>query len=214
MSAGSSGPQSQPNTAELGSLIAAPGRKEQVKKTRSLAFVVSVLTAAAIAASMGVYALFQYLTLPDITLKELVFTHLWHVIALGMVIYLFCLLLLRRVLLQPLNEIYLHLYGARGGQLKPLDVKTRVTELQSIVNGINLMMRVQRGEDALEDSALEQAQQDLQEIKDLILRLPDSSFLLVPELADRIADLERRLRTMALLHQETSQDDSGEQGSR
>lgn len=166
-----------------------------MKKTQSLAFVVSLWTAVAIAASMAVYAVFQYFTIPGMTVKELVLTHLWHVVVLGAIIYFFCWLLLRQVLLQPLTKIYLHLYGVGSGRVQALEVDTRVTELHSIVEGINLMLRVQRADASAEDNALEHARRDVQEIKNLIGKLPEAG----THLHQRVADLEQNLTAAAML---------------
>ncbi|MBI4583544.1 MAG: hypothetical protein HY717_05940 [Planctomycetes bacterium] len=74
---------------------------------KSLSFVVALWTAIAIALSMGIYAVLQYFLVPNVTLSELLLNHLWHVLVLGSVIYLFLWLILKNVLLRPLQQIYL-----------------------------------------------------------------------------------------------------------
>ena len=56
----------------------------------SLTLVVTLWTAAAIALSMALYAVVQYFLYPDITVWEIMFRHLWHVVVLGGSIYGLC----------------------------------------------------------------------------------------------------------------------------
>lgn len=94
----------------------------------------------AVALSMTVYAVFQHLLYPQLTLSELFFHHLWHVVVLSVVIYLFCWIAVEWLLVRPIHHIYLHLYEARKGKRKPLVLHTRVYELQTIVEGINFVL--------------------------------------------------------------------------
>ncbi len=133
--------------------------------TRSLSFVVAAWTAIAITASMGAYAVFQYLHTPGISVPALVIGHLWHVLGLGGVIYLLFLIVFRQVVTQPLKAIRLHLYAVATGRLDDLHLTSNVTEVRSIAHGINLMIhRMQLGDEA----AMAQAKRDIAEVHELL----------------------------------------------
>ena len=126
-----------------------------MKSRKSLSFLVAFWAGLAIAASMAAYAVLQYVTTPGVTAGDLAATHLWHVLALAAVIYLLLLAVFRKVILEPLRKVYFHLYGVGTGRLAELQLTTRVNEIQTIVDGVNLMIkRMGQGYDA---EALEHA---------------------------------------------------------
>lgn len=106
----------------------------------SLSLLVALWTAGVIAIAMAAYAVWQYYSNPGTTLKELMIHHLWHVLILGAVIHVSLWLCFRRLLFQPLNDIYLHLYDLGAGSVSTLTVETSVEEIQTIVDGINIMI--------------------------------------------------------------------------
>ena len=159
--------------------------------TRSLSFYVTVWLAVAIAVSMAAYAFYQYFTMPGITATELFLHHLWHVLALGAVIYVLCWLVFDRVLLRPLKQIYIHLYALGAGKLEPLALESNVAEIRTIVEGINLMLRqMEQGADA---QALEHAQRVIAELKEAIRQWEVSEPAATSFPLEKLAALERSL---------------------
>jgi hypothetical protein len=147
--------------------------------------------AAAIAASMAAYAVYEYATMPGHTLRELTVEHLGHVMGLGLVIYILCWGVFYFLLLRPLNRIYLHLYTVGSGRLKTLELDSNVREIRTIVDGVNLMLsRLKQGADS---NALELAQKRIAEIREMTRQLttPDQEQFSV--LLDNLADLEKSL---------------------
>ncbi|MBI4605497.1 MAG: hypothetical protein HY721_26325 [Planctomycetes bacterium] len=153
----------------------------------SLSSVVALWTGVAIALSMAGYAVFEYLSAPGVTLLELIVNHLWHVAALGAAIYGLCWLVLRRLLIRPLEQIYLHLYGIGAGRLEELDLPTGVREIQTIVDGVNLMVR--RMEQGLDRQAIERWHREMAGLRGLARQ----AFLRAPEEAQEILDRLMRL---------------------
>lgn len=105
-----------------------------------LSFLVALWIAIVIALAMGVYGVWQYFSNPGITVRELARHHLWHVVVLGGVIHLSLWACLHCLLIRPLNQIYLHLYNLGGGRVQKLNINTSVAEVQTIMDGINLMI--------------------------------------------------------------------------
>jgi hypothetical protein len=147
--------------------------------------------AAAIAVSMGAYAVYEYATMPGSTLRELAIQHLGHVLVLGGVIYVLCWSVFYFVLLRPLNRIYLHLYTVGAGQLKTLELNSNVREIRTIVDGVNLMLsRLTLGADT---DALELAQQRIAEIREMTHQLTTSDQEHISVLLDKLTDLQKSL---------------------
>lgn len=162
---------------------------------RSLSFYVAVWMAAAIAVSMAAYAVYQYFAMPGMTVADLFLHHLWHVLALGVVIYILCWVVFDRALFQPMKRIYIHLYAVGAGKLEPLEFDSSVTEIQTIVEGVNLMLsRLKHGADA---NTIELARQRIEEIKNSVMELNAPDRASVAEVLDALAELERGLPVVA-----------------
>jgi hypothetical protein len=162
-----------------------------MRATRSLSFFVTVWMAAAIAASMGAYAVYEYATMPGHTLQELAVEHLGHVLGLGVLVYVLCWGVFYFLLLRPLNRIYLHLYTIGAGRLKTLELDSNVREIRTIVDGVNLMLsRLKQGADS---NALELAQKRIAEIRDITRNLTTPNQEHFSVLLDKLADLEKSL---------------------
>jgi hypothetical protein len=166
-----------------------------MKTTRSLSFFVAVWMAAAIAASMAAYGVYEYAAMPGHTLRELAIEHLGHVLALGLLTYALCWAVFYFVLLRPLGRIYLHLYTVGAGRLKTLELHSNVREIRTIVDGVNLMLsRLKLGADS---DALELAQQRIAEIRDVTRQLATADHehfgILLDTVRDKLADLEKAL---------------------
>ena len=134
------------------------------QKTRgiSLSFVVAVWTALVIAVCVGVYGVFQYIQMPEMSVRVLVFRHMWHVLVLGAIIHLFCWFILHWLLIRPINQIYIHLYQLGAGQLKNIEVDTSIIELRTIIEGMNLM--IWRMKKWLDSNAMDAARTQIEEI--------------------------------------------------
>lgn len=162
-----------------------------VVKTKNLSFLIAVWMAVAIAGSMAAYAVYQFFTMPGMTVKELFLHHFWHVLALGSVIYVLCWFLFKRIVLRPLTCIYLHLYAVGGGKLELLELNSNVTEIRTIVEGVNLMLtRLKQG---LKSNALEDSELRISEIKDLLRNLGTSEPEKLDSALEKLEQLERNL---------------------
>ena len=160
-------------------------------KTRTLSFFVTVWMAAAIGVSMGAYAVYEYATMPGVTMRQLAVEHLGHVLGLGVLTYILCWTVFYFLLLRPLNRIYLHLYTIGAGQLTTLELDSNVREIRTIVDGVNLMLsRLKQGAD---DNALQLSQKRVAEIRELARQLTTPDHEHVTTLLDKLADLERSL---------------------
>lgn len=170
----------------------------------SLSLLVALWTAAAIAIAMGAYAVYQHFQLPETTLKNLFVHHLWHVLVLGVVIYVACWSAFRQFLLKPLNRIYVHLYGLGSGKMRKLDLHSSVRELQTIVHGINLMIwRLNQWMDA---DALTQTHARINEIKTISEQLRIENRTVADHLQDQAVGLEKSILAVMEARERVSQE--------
>lgn len=146
-----------------------------------LSFLVALWIAGVIALAMGVYGAWQYYSNPGMTVRELLRHHLWHVLVLGGVIHLSLWACLHHLIIRPLNRIYLHLYNLGGGRIQTLKVKTSVAEVQTIMDGINLM--IWRLDQWMDVDALRNMHEQVEEIQALASTLEAD-----PTLAETIAE--------------------------
>lgn len=165
--------------------------KPSAQMGRSLSSVTALWTAVAIALIMAGYAVFQKALGPEMSWQDLFFQHLWHVVLLGGVIQLVCWLLLRHLLGQPLNQIYLHLYAVGKGHLDSIHISSNIREIRSISEGINLM--VWRMRQISELKALSSSCQEIRMIKKQMHRLAEHDPQLATIVTEQLELLEKNL---------------------
>ena len=105
----------------------------------SLALNIALQTAFVTASAMAVYALFQYLTMPEYTVFGLFLEHSWHVLVLGVLTYAVLYFVLHRQIIKPINDIYVKCYAITKGDHSKIETNSKIIEIQTIVDGINMM---------------------------------------------------------------------------
>ena len=155
---------------------------------RSLSFLMTAWTAIAIALAMGLYGTYQYLTLPDTSLATIAVNHLLHVVVLVSLVYGLTWIAFRKAVLLPLKEVYRHLYGIGAGRLRPLQVQSKVLEVQSIVEGVNLMVR--RMEQGFDGETIERFQENIDSLRGVARSIAKDSPEQAATILDDIAVLE------------------------
>jgi len=150
----------------------------------SLSFLASIWSASAIAVSMGVYAVFQYYSTPGSAVMDLFLKHLWHVLVLGIMIYVLLWFILKKVLLKPIQRIHLHLYKVSTGRIEPLELETNVQELDTIVKGINFL--VGRMGEGVPD-------QEIAAIREAVMKLHDTAPSETQEILEHLSRLNEMM---------------------
>jgi len=110
------------------------------RRSRSLAFVVTLYTALVIALGMGAYGVYQYLVMPGQTVASLVLEHAWHVAVFAVVIYLALSLVLHGNVVRPVQQLNVKLYAITKGDLSPVSVASNVEEIQEIAGVVNFLL--------------------------------------------------------------------------
>ena len=108
--------------------------------TVSLTVEVTLVAAFVTAAGMAVYGVIQYFTGPGHTVTGLILHHSWHVVVLGGLTYVVLYAALARHVMRPIRTLFLKCYAITKGDLGPVEVDTRVQEIQVIADGINMVL--------------------------------------------------------------------------
>ena len=159
---------------------------------RSLSVVIDVWIGLAFIVAMILCAGVEYLRNPDVAVGELLSHHLLELLLFGFVLWGISWLVLRAVLVEPIGQIYRHLYRIGGGDHSPLSITTGVRESQEIVDAINVMLW--RMDQDVDRKAVIHAREKVANIREHITgcRGIDHERLVI--ILDQVSDLERKLR--------------------
>lgn len=156
--------------------------------------------AATLAVAMAGYALLERYRDPQASWASLAVTHGFHVVALGVLLYIVLLIEFDHLVGRPLRAIRAHLYEIATGRLDILHLAARVSEIEDMVASVNLMVRRMRlgaGDADPHRTALA--------LRDLAARLHDSA----PEPAEAIVNAASALELLA-----PTEDDRGQAAGR
>lgn len=185
-------------TASSGGRIA--DRQEQataVKASgRSLAFVIDVWIGLAFIVAMAVCAGVEYARNPDVALYDLLFHHIQELFLFGFVLWGISWLVLRAILVAPIQQIFQHLYGVGGGDHTPLVVDTGVREIREIVEAVNIMLW--RMDQRADLKALSHAHLKIADIREHLSGSTGVDHAEIAALLDHVAELEQKLHAAGL----------------
>jgi len=110
------------------------------KREISLASVVALYSAVVIALGMAAYAAYQYVSTQDKTVLGLFLEHSWHVIVLGLLIYVTLYAVLYKKVVRPIRDLNLKLYAITRGNLTSIEIDSNVVEISEIAGGVQLLL--------------------------------------------------------------------------
>lgn len=105
--------------------------------------------------------------------SELFYHHVVPAVVIGVVVVVVLSILLNRFVVDPAQAVFSHLYRIGSGRLDSLDLDTGVEEIQTMVDGVNLL--VQRLQAPSRDASFAQAQQRLQRLRKEMRSLADAN---------------------------------------
>ncbi|GAA5117534.1 methyl-accepting chemotaxis protein [Luteolibacter yonseiensis] len=106
---------------------------------------VSRWTLAATVIGMAIYSLVEYFIEPPSALGAFLLHHVLHVAVIGFAVWVVSFLLIRRLLIEPTDHIFLHLRRVAAGRLEFLDCTVSVKEVGHVVASVNhLVTRLRR----------------------------------------------------------------------
>mgnify|MGYP003680510116 CR=1 FL=1 len=141
--------------------------------TWSLQSAVGMAVFAAVLLGMGGWTGWEYLSgeRPDAT--EFFTHHLLPAVIIGVLVWGVLTILLGKLVIDPTRQIFEHLYRIGSGQLEPLEMDTRIQDIRTIVDGVNLLAR--RLKDVPGDGSFKQVQDRLVKIRKEMRSMVDAA---------------------------------------
>ena len=158
---------------------------------RSLSVVIDLWVGAAFVVAMAVCAAVEYVRNPDVPLGLLLSHHVSELLLFGLVLWGISWLVLRAVLITPMDRIYQGLYRIGGGDHSPLVVSTRVREIRGIVEAINIMLW--RMEQDVDRKAVNHAREKVVDIRAYINDCEGIDRDKLSQILDEVSALDRKL---------------------
>lgn len=162
---------------------------------RSLAVVIDVWIGLAFIVAMAVCAGVEYARNPDVALYDLLFHHIQELFLFGFVLWGISWLVLRAILVAPIQQIFRHLYGVGGGDHTTLVVKTGVREIREIVDAVNIMLW--RMDQRADLNAVRHARQKLSDIREHITECEGIDHEKLSLLLELVSTLDGKLHQIA-----------------
>lgn len=86
---------------------------------------------------MGIYTLVEFVIDPPRDLASFLAHHLIHVAVIGLAVWIASVMVIRRLVIEPVNHVFIHLHRMASGRLDYLDVEVETTELEGVVTSVN-----------------------------------------------------------------------------
>ena len=142
-------------------------------ETRDLLSLVASRTFAAVVAGMVLYTLVEYLIGRPADWPVFLTHHLLHVAVIGVAVWMVSAALINRLVIKPVDHVFLHLRRVASGRLEYLDFEVGSSQLGGVVNSLNeLVARLRRSP---EDDSVSRALDHVRELRTALRgRMSDS----------------------------------------
>jgi len=157
--------------------------------TKSVSSFAALWTLLILGVTMVLLGGVRWITTPGVRLDSGVLNHGWPLLALGTGIFLITWVIRDRSLLSPLRNISSQLCGVEAGyRPRPLEVRTDIHEIRTVVEAFNLVIR--RLEQRFDERVIEKFQENFESIRTAIASIADRSPEQAAEILDHLAVLE------------------------
>ncbi len=105
---------------------------------------------------MTAYAAFElFFTDSTMSARDFWAHHFLPAAVIGSIVWVTLTVLLHKLVVEPVRQIFGHLYRIGSGRLEPLEMDSRIQEIRSVAEGVNLLVR--RLKTAPDNAPLERA---------------------------------------------------------
>lgn len=134
---------------------------------------IATRTFAAVVVGMAIYTLAEYLIERPADWVGFLTHHLLHVAVIGLAVWLAAVMVISRLVIKPVNHVFIHLRRIASGRLEYLDVEVGSSQLSSVVGSVNaLVSRLRR---TPEDDSVSRALDHVRELRSALReRMSDS----------------------------------------
>lgn len=134
-----------------------------VGENRDLQSLVVSRTFAAVVAGMLIYTMVEYLIDRPADWPVFLTHHVLHVAVIGVAVWLVSAALISRLVIKPVDHVFLHLRRVASGRLEYLDVEVGSSQLGGVINSVNeLVARLRR---TPEDDSVSRALDHVRELR-------------------------------------------------
>jgi methyl-accepting chemotaxis protein len=134
-----------------------------VGENRDLQSLVVSRTFAAVVAGMLIYTMVEYLIDRPADWPVFLTHHVLHVVVIGVAVWLVSAALISRLVIKPVDHVFLHLRRVASGRLEYLDVEVGSSQLGGVINSVNeLVARLRR---TPEDDSVSRALDHVRELR-------------------------------------------------
>lgn len=156
--------------------------------SKTLGRTVVGVTLVAVFVGMLAYTGFEYLFATPTDLAEFLTHHLFPALFIGLVVSLTLSVLIHSKVIAPVKKIFEHLYHVGSGRLAPLELDSRIEEIDTVVEGINLL--VQRLKDNPDNQAIGKAADDVVKLRSDLKRAVNATASGADEFIPVMRDLQ------------------------
>lgn len=126
--------------------------------------------------------------------------HGWHVIVLGIIIYVTLYAVLNKKVAQPLQDLYVKIYAITKGDFNPVSINSNIMEIQEMGDGISFLLKeIKKSVPKISLVALSHSAHDLRSIAKEHDALTDEERNRLMAIANTISKMEEVLSTNLLL---------------
>lgn len=114
-------------------------------ETRDLLSLVASRTFGAVFIGMLLYTFVEYLIERPYDWSGFLTHHILHVVVIGMAVWIVSTILIRHLVIKPVDHVFLHLRRVASGRLDYLDIEVGSTQFNGVVGSVNeLVARLRR----------------------------------------------------------------------
>ena len=147
-----------------------PGRRP--KRRRSLYQIIVAASVTAVTVGTIFWTTIELASGRPPSARELMLHHVVPAIVIGFIIAVVLSLLLNRFVVEPIQSLFFHLYRIGSGRLDPIDLDTGVDEIQTMVDGVNLLARRLRA--TADEGTFARAQERLVKLRQQLRSMADA----------------------------------------
>lgn len=182
-----------------------PSRKRDIpadSSTKDLLSLILTRTFVAVVIGMLLYTLIEFLIDRPTNVPVFITHHLLHVAVIGVAVWAVSSVLISRLVIKPVDHVFIHLRRVASGRLEYLDIEAGSTQLGGVVGSLNaLVARLRR---TPEDDSVSRALDHVRELRTMLsARINESDEANVPVMR-LVTKLEGELLDVMQEHSATS----------
>lgn len=133
------------------------------RRNHDLQMLVATRTFAAVVVGMALYTMAEYLIERPADWVGFLTHHLLHVAIIGLAVWLAAVMVISRLVIKPVNHVFVHLGRLASGRLDYLDVEVETSQLDGVVTSVNdLVAKLRR---IPEEDAVSRALDHIRELR-------------------------------------------------